>query len=155
MKIHQFDREQELPIALSSAWDFFSDPSKLDDITPPDLAFRTICGAGERMFAGQVIVHRIRILPLIETTWATEITAVEEQRYFIDEQRFGPYRFWQHLHRFEATDTGVRITDRVFYALPLDPFSRPAHSLLVRPQLEKIFEYRRKSLAARFGGENS
>jgi ligand-binding SRPBCC domain-containing protein len=37
----------------------------------------------------------------------TVITAVKENSYFIDEQRFGPYALWHHKH-FEATENGVK-----------------------------------------------
>ena len=30
--------------------------------------------------------------------WVTEITHVKDFEYFVDEQRFGPYKFWHHKH---------------------------------------------------------
>jgi hypothetical protein len=39
----------------------------------------------------------------------------------------------------------------VDYALPFDPFSRPVHPLMVRPQIETIFAHRCEVLAKRFG----
>lgn len=150
LKIHRFEQSQTLPISLEEAWEFFSDPRNLDDMTPPELAFRTQSGDDEPMFPGQIIVHRIRLLPGIWTSWVTEIVEVEDRTYFIDEQRSGPYRFWHHLHRFEACDEGVRMLDRVHYALPFHPFSAPMHGIYIRPQLERIFSYRRQILETRF-----
>lgn len=150
LRIHRFEQSQILPISLEDAWDFFSNPRNLDDMTPPELAFRTQSGDDEPMFAGQIIVHRIRLLPGVWTTWVTEIVEVEDRRYFIDEQRSGPYRFWHHLHRFETCEDGVRMLDRVHYALPFHPLSAPMHGLYIRPQLERIFSYRRQILESRF-----
>lgn len=151
MQIHRFEQIQILPITLDDAWAFFSDPRNLNEMTPPDLEFRTLSGDDETMFAGQIIVHRIQLLPLIWANWVTEIVEVSDRHYFIDEQRSGPYRFWHHLHRFETVAGGVRMLDRVHYALPFHPFSAPAHPLLVRPKLESIFAYRRRHLEQRFG----
>lgn len=152
MKVHRFEQTQVLPVSLDEAWAFFSDPRNLNDITPPELTFRTLSGDEEPMFAGQIILHRIQVAPLAWASWVTEITRVEDRRYFIDEQRSGPYRFWHHLHRFEACAEGTRMMDRVHYALPLHPFSAPAHPLFVRPKLERIFTYRRQFLEQRFPG---
>jgi ligand-binding SRPBCC domain-containing protein len=69
----------------------------------------------------------------------------------VDEQRFGPYRFWHHRHAFEAVDGGVRMTDLVHYALPFGPFGAIAHRIFVRRKLEWIFGFRKKVLAERFG----
>ena len=155
LKIHRLEQTQVLPVSLEEAWAFFSDPRNLDSMTPPDLAFQTESGDDEPMFAGQMIVHRIRILPRIWTTWLTEIVEVSEHEYFIDEQRSGPYRLWHHLHRFESCAEGVRMLDRIHYALPFHPFSAPVHGLFVRRQLDHIFAFRRRILEERFPGESA
>ena len=153
MKVRTFEQTQILPVSLEEAWAFFSNPSNLDGMTPPDLAFDTLSGDDESMFAGQIIIHRIKILPGVWSNWVTEIVEVDEGHYFIDEQRSGPYRFWHHLHRFEPCPEGVTMLDRVHYALPFHPFSAPMDGLFIRPQLEKIFSFRREFLERRFPGQ--
>lgn len=91
MKIYEFRREQILNTDLENAWRFFSNPQNLNNITPPSLRFKIISQLTERMFSGQIITYRIRILPFIFQQWVTEIKEVEELKFFIDEQRFGPY----------------------------------------------------------------
>ena len=103
------------------------------------------------MYEGQIVTYRIRIAPFVRVTWVTEIKCVEEGRSFVDEQRFGPYKFWHHRHEFEAVDGGVRMRDVVRYALPFGPLGSIAHALFVRRRLEWIFAYRKRVLAARFG----
>lgn len=118
MKLHRLETEQWLPLSLAEAWDFFSVPENLDRITPPDMSFEILSGAGERTFAGQIITYKIRPLLNIPMHWVTEITQVKEGEYFIDEQRFGPYRFWHHVHRFTEQDGGVLMQDTLHYGLP-------------------------------------
>ncbi len=36
----------------------------------------------------------------------------------MDEQRFGPYKFWHHKHIFNKVDSGVEMVDIVDYMLP-------------------------------------
>jgi ligand-binding SRPBCC domain-containing protein len=118
MKIHRLESEQWLPISLQEAWDFFSVPGNLDRITPEDMSFEILSGEKEPTFAGQIITYRIRPILGIPMNWVTEITQAVSGSHFIDEQRFGPYRFWHHLHRFSEKDGGVLMEDVLHYALP-------------------------------------
>ncbi len=151
MKLHTLEQKQTLPISLDEAWEFFSSPANLDAITPDDLGFHITSPLAGKMFDGQIITYRVRIAPLIHVTWVTEIKCVEECRAFVDEQRFGPYKFWHHRHEFEAVPGGVLMRDKVHYALPFGPFGAIAHALFVRRKLEWIFAFRRKLLVSRFG----
>lgn len=147
MKVHRLEQQQVLPITLAQAWDFFSSPRNLDAITPPELGFEITCDPGPRAYEGQILTYRIRVAPLVHFSWVTEIKCVEEGRSFIDEQRFGPYRFWHHRHGFEEVPGGVRMTDTVHYALPFGPLGSLAHLLFVRRKLQRIFGYRKEILA--------
>jgi ligand-binding SRPBCC domain-containing protein len=149
--LHTLSREQFLPISLQEAWSFFSSPRNLESMTPPDLGFRIIHCPAEEMHEGQIIEYRVKILPGLWVPWVTEIKAVEDGRCFIDEQRFGPYKFWHHRHLFEAVESGVKITDLVHYIMPLGPCGAIAHALFARAKLERIFDFRRTELERRFG----
>jgi len=98
-----------------------------------------------------IITYKVHPVLGIPNTWVTEITHVKEPFYFVDEQRFGPYKFWHHQHHFKETDNGVEMTDIVSYALPFDPFSRPINSLLVEKKVKEIFKFREKRLVEMLG----
>lgn len=93
-----------------------------------------------------IVAYEIQIAPHVKHTWVTEITQVQKPHYFIDEQRFGPYRFWHHQHHLKEITGGVEMTDHIHYALPFDPFSRWAVQLIIKPQLKQIFSFRREAL---------
>ena len=94
----------------------------------------------------------MRLAPLVIPRWVTEIQSVKPMESFIDNQLHGPYRLWHHLHRFEANEQGVLMTDLVHYALPFGPLGAIAHALYVRKKLERIFQFRKETLTAHFGG---
>ncbi|MEP4078675.1 SRPBCC family protein [Haloferula sp.] len=148
--IHVLEQEQFLPISLEEAWAFFSSPRNLDSITPPELGFRIESIRSNEMHEGQIITYKVKILPGVWIPWVTEIKAVDEGRSFVDEQRFGPYKFWHHRHGFEAVEGGVLMKDLVHYAMPFWPFGEVGHAAFVRPKLERIFGYRREILEKRF-----
>jgi ligand-binding SRPBCC domain-containing protein len=150
--IRRLEQEQFLPISLDEAWAFFSTPKNLEEITPDELGFEVQSGAEEPAHDGQIITYRVKILPGVRLSWVTELKSVEERVAFVDEQRFGPFKFWHHRHSFEEVEGGVLVRDRVHYDVGWWIFGRVAEAVFVRKQMEFIFAERRRVLAARFGG---
>ncbi|MDD2899613.1 MAG: SRPBCC family protein [Desulfuromonadaceae bacterium] len=150
MKPFVFERTQFLPISSETAWGFFSNPANLTKITPPGMDFRITSSPQNDMYAGQIITYTVRPLLRVAVNWTTEITHVEHPRFFVDEQRFGPYRFWHHQHRFREVEGGIEMSDLVHYLLPYDQFAGLVNRLFVAPRLRKIFDFRCAALQRMF-----
>ena len=142
---------QRLPISLMEAWRFFSDPRNLPRITPPSLGLEVTSDLPGEMYPGMIITYRVRLVPGVSVGWVTEITQVREPSLFVDEQRFGPYRFWHHEHHFREVEGGVEMEDIVHYALPFGKIGGVFGGPLVRRRLARIFAFRRRFLAGEFG----
>jgi len=153
MKPSALREVQRLPISLPEAWSFFSDPRNLPRITPPSLGLEVTSDLPGVMYPGMIITYRVRPIPWVSVGWVTEITHVREPVLFVDEQRFGPYRFWHHEHHFREVEGGVEMKDIVHYALPLGTIGRVFGGPLVRRRLERIFSFRRRFLVREFGLE--
>ena len=151
MKIYTLHSKQNLPIKLAEAWDFLTDPTNLKVITPDYMGFHILSGADRAMFPGQIIEYIVTPVLGIKTKWVTEITHVQESKYFVDEQRFGPYALWHHKHFVKEIEGGVEMEDIVHYKLPLGFIGELAHPFLVKPKLDEIFSYRTKKLEELFG----
>lgn len=152
MSTHSLHRTQEIPAPVEAVWTFFSDPSNLSLITPPDMGFEVLSEPqGPVIYPGQLIEYRVKPILGIPVYWMTEITQVERLRYFIDEQRFGPYRFWHHQHHFRETAKGTEMTDIVHYRNPLGFIGDWADQLFVRQRLRGIFDFRLKKVEEVFG----
>ncbi|MEO9482970.1 MAG: SRPBCC family protein [Ekhidna sp.] len=142
---------QQLPIGLSEAWDFFSSPENLAKITPEHMGFRITSEASAKMCAGQIITYKLSPVPGVKTNWVTEITHVDDGKFFVDEQRFGPYSMWHHEHHFVENEKGVLMTDKVSYKIPFGFLGHLAQFMFVEKQLKGIFEYRVEALKRMFG----
>ena len=151
MSFYSLKTEQNLPISLQEAWDFFSSPKNLSKITPKHMGFIITNQPSETMFEGQIITYKVSPLLGVKINWMTEITTVKDNEYFIDEQRFGPYSLWHHRHHFYEIDGGIKMIDEVNYKLPFGFLGSIAHRLFVRKKLKSIFEYREKVLFEMFG----
>lgn len=150
MRLYKLEATQRLRIPLHEAWSFFSDPGNLAAITPGSLGFRVTSDPPPTMYPGMIITYQVSPLLGVGMSWVTEITHVEEPRYFVDEQRFGPYRFWHHQHHFSEIEGGVEMRDIVNYAPPT-PAAGIIDRVLVGPRVRAIFDHRREVLAKRFG----
>lgn len=152
MPAHSIHRVQQLPVSIQTAWDFFSNPANLQTITPADMGFKVISTHhGEKMYAGQLIEYKVKPFFGIPLYWMTEITHVKDREYFVDEQRFGPYKLWHHQHHFKEIPGGVEMRDVVHYKLPFWFIGSIANGLLVKNKLKKIFDFRYRTVEEKFG----
>lgn len=149
MKIHELRSELWLPRPVAEIFPFFADAANLERLTPPWLNFRILSPPPIPMGAGTLIDYRI-VIHGIPLRWQSEITVWEPPHLFVDEQRRGPYRIWRHEHTFLERDGGTMINDRVRYAVLFDPM---VHCWLVRPDIERIFDFRTKRMRELFGAE--
>lgn len=151
MAIYQLHKKQQLPISVEEAWLFLSDPKNLKTITPDYMGFDIVSGESDKMYPGQIIEYIVKPILGIPIKWVTEITHVVENKYFVDEQRFGPYSLWHHKHFIKEIPNGVEMEDLIHYKIPFGFVGQLVHPLLVKPKLEQIFEYRQKKLIELFG----
>jgi len=144
MKVYKIEFKQTIPISIDKCWDFFSNPKNLKVITPSHMGFDILEEIDDKMYAGQIIQYEVKPIFGLKMHWVTEITHVDERKYFVDEQRIGPYKFWHHKHFFEETSKGVEMKDIVHYAIPYGIIGRLIHELYIRERLVHIFSYRKQ-----------
>lgn len=142
-------RRQWVPTSLDRVFGFFSDAANLEKLTPEWLRFQ-MRTPHVRMRQGARIDYQIRWheVPL---GWRTEIVCWEPPHRFEDLQLRGPYRLWHHIHRFAAVNGGTQLEDTVRYALPFGIIGCVMHSLMIRANIEEIFDYREKRIRELFG----
>jgi ligand-binding SRPBCC domain-containing protein len=147
LTVHVLRREQHLPPAPADVFPFFGDANNLEAITPPWLGFAVTTPGPIEMRSGTLIEYGLR-LHSVPVRWRTTIAVWDPPRRFVDVQIQGPYRLWHHTHDFEDDGRGGTIMrDTVRYALPLGVLGKVAHALLVRRDLEAIFDFRRDAIA--------
>jgi ligand-binding SRPBCC domain-containing protein len=139
-------REQVLDVPIEAAFEFFSRAENLEAITPPLLRFRITTPGPIEMRPGTVIRYRLRLRG-IPVSWLTRIEEWDPPHGFVDRQIRGPYALWHHTHTFEPLDADrTRMVDVVRYGHRLGPLGSLAERLVVRRDLERIFDFRRDSI---------
>jgi ligand-binding SRPBCC domain-containing protein len=167
----RFESEQWIPAPLGQVFAFFADPHNLPRIMPPALGTRLVklnlvpprfpagkvpprslrlAGAGTEM---TVAFRVIPYLPVHER-WIVNISQFSFNEFFHDVQKQGPFRRWEHTHRFEALMQGGRegtlIRDQVQYEVGFGLVGRTLEVLVFQRILHATFEYRKRALLTIF-----
>jgi ligand-binding SRPBCC domain-containing protein len=141
MALHVLRRKQFLPLPRTEAFEFFADAANLEEITPPWLNFRIVSPTPIDIRTGAIIEYKLswRGIPI---AWTTEIRKWNPPYEFVDTQIRGPYQLWHHTHKFEEVEGGTMMTDVVWYKVPGGPLGEIVHSMQVKRDVRKIFDYR-------------
>lgn len=139
-------RSLTLDLPRAEVFDFFADAANLERITPPQLSFKIVTPQPFEIKQGTLIDYKLKLRGL-PVKWRTEISVWNPPHSFTDRQISGPYKQWIHRHTFTAlSPTRTLIEDEVKYRLPLEPLGDAVH-LLIRRELDHIFDYRQKAVA--------
>jgi ligand-binding SRPBCC domain-containing protein len=146
MRVHTLTREQELPGTPEEVFDLFADARNLEAITPPLLRFEVVTPGAIEMRVGTLIQYRLRLHGL-HFSWLTSIQAWDPPHRFVDQQIRGPFALWHHTHELFPSGAGAtRMRDTVRYAIGFGPAGELAHRLLVRRDLDTIFDFRARKV---------
>ena len=152
MPHYQIHKTQKLAVSIDEIWEFISNPSNLKRITPPEMGFDITSGNGAAaMYAGMIITYKVSPLFGIKMNWVTEISQVEEKKFFIDEQRIGPYKFWHHQHKISKIENGVLMEDMITYQPPFGILGGILNAVMIKKSLNKIFDFRGQVLKEIYG----
>jgi len=149
MKLYSLNRSQTIRRPINEVFRFFENPENLKKITPKKLGFLLLTPTPIEMKQGTLIDYTIKVHG-IGMRWTTLITEFNPPYKFVDVQLKGPYSYWHHTHGFKTIENGTVMSDKVVYALPLRFIGRIVHALLVKRQLQKIFDYRAKIIKRHF-----
>jgi len=131
-------------------FDYFSNASNLEDLTPSFLKFKIASQSTPKIQQDTQFVYHLRVRS-IPITWISLILDWHPLTSFVDTQLKGPYRAWHHTHRFIPYQGGTLIEDEVYYALPNIPLITPLIQSFVDKDVRGIFEFRKQKITKYFG----
>ena len=147
-----FVKESVFPTSVEELFAFHERPEAFELLQPPwDRVEVVRPPAG--LEVGTHVEARVGVGPLRFAVVAEHV-AYEKNVRFEDVMLEGPFAHWHHRHLFREHEDGAVLRDEIEYAPPLGFLGRLVDPLLIRPRLERMFDYRhevtaREVLAAR------
>jgi hypothetical protein len=141
-----FERSLELPVPAAEAFAWHAREGAFERLKPPwqHLEVRHRDGPLEN---GSRVTFTVYQGPL-PLPWVAEHRDVVPGEGFRDVQVRGPFKRWDHHHRFEDLGDGTcRLVDRIDYRLPLAPLSSLVAGGTLRNDLDRLFRYRHRITA--------
>lgn len=150
-KNHIFISELWINKPKEELFEFFSNASNLNLVTPKWLSFEILTPTPIFIKRGTIIDYRLK-LHKFPIKWKTKITNWEPPFRFVDSQIKGPYKTWIHEHKFVDQKNGTLMIDTVEYKAPGRIFEPLINFLFVRRDVKRIFQYREQQFSAIFQG---
>ena len=141
-----FTARTELPVSARAAFDWHARPGALRRLIPPweDVSVESTTGG---IRDGDRVVLRIGLGPggLAGVRWTAEHRDFVDGERFRDVQVDGPFRYWEHTHRFSPVEDHPDrcvLEDAVRFLPPLGAAGRALGGPVVQGKLAAMFAYR-------------
>lgn len=151
MRIYRIYRRQELQMSIEHAWQFFSSPHNLNQITPSFFSVDITSPVPDDIYEGLMISYRMKAVLGIPMAWLSEVSHCEKPKRFIYQQRVGPFHFWSHEVSFTSNGEHTVLEDIVFYSMRWSWLGYLLHVLVIDNKLKRIFDVRQDYLLANWG----
>lgn len=148
MPIYEKRSVIDTPAPALFAW--HTRPGAFERLAPPWEHLRVVSRHGGISDGGRLTLE-LRRGP-IKTRWEALHRDFVEGKQFTDVQVAGPFKRWEHTHRFEPVgDARATLIDRVEYALPLGPLGALAGGPFARRMMDRLFAFRHRRIATDLG----
>ena len=136
-----FTKRSRIEASAREVFDWHARPGAFERLTPPweRVEIEERRGGIED---GARLVMRLGRAPL-QLRWVAEHRDYIDGRQFRDVQTSGPFKRWEHTHRFEPDgDSACILEDHIAYELPMGPLGELFGGQLTRTRLARMFRYR-------------
>jgi len=141
-----FVKKMRIAAPVADIFKWHARPGALERLTPPWDSLRVLKRNGD-IRDGDITTLEMKAGP-VPYTWIARHEGYRENVVFKDRQLKGPFKHWVHRHGFApGKNGGCVMEDRIEYALPFSPFSHAMAGRWLEKNLERIFDYRHRTLA--------
>lgn len=136
-----FVRRTRIAAPVERVFEWHERPEAFEKLTPPGEPVRILAQAGGIRDGGRVELA-IGRWP-VRIRWSAEHSGYEKNRQFRDTQVRGPFRRWEHTHRFEPDGPeGCWLEDHIEYELPFGRVGAWFAGRAIERKLDRLFRYR-------------
>lgn len=141
-----FHFETPLPFELEDVFAWHEKPGAFNRLLPPFAGVKVL-SKNHRLRVGDRVEFKHILFKDAGIQSEHEITYVEKNDSFVDEQIKGVFQAWNHLHKFRKTGSqSCTIEDIIRYKLPFESILGHLVNSKVARKLRRVFNYRKRIL---------
>ena len=140
MKPQRYVRRSEIPAPAEDVFNWHAREGAIKRLSPPWAPLKIISKT-PGVDTGTQVKLKIKTGPVF-SSWDAVHTACEPGRMFRDTQVKGPFRAWNHTHRFIPSGSHSIMEDSVEFAMPFPLDRWHVINTFIRNDLDRIFRYR-------------
>lgn len=143
-----FERRSLMPVSADEVYAWHRRPGSFARMMPPWNRVRVLDRTGVGFEDGSRLLFEVKLGP-VWRRWVAEHHGDVPGRQFADRQVEGPFKSWDHTHRFvPAEQLGSQLIDHIEFELPVAWLAGAAGDGQARKTLERMFRFRHARLAA-------
>ena len=135
-------RHIEIPAPVEEVFEFHLDVRNLLRVSPPFIPAK-LATFPERLGLGARIELRAQLGPMW-LEWSFEVSEFRPDERFTVRQLCGPLKSWEHVHAFEPTEGGTRLTDTVRYELRGGLFGHVVPPTVIHRHIRRTLRHRQR-----------
>jgi ligand-binding SRPBCC domain-containing protein len=145
--MHTFRRLTKLAAPREAVFAWHDRAGAFHQLTPPWVQMEVLRHDG--IADGAQVVVRLWAPKLpVAIRWELQHADYIKNEQFVDRQISGPFRSWEHTHRFIEDPAGCTIEDSISFDLPAPV---PFVAELIKAELKRLFDFRAEVLTTEFG----
>jgi len=144
-----YSRSTKIKSSTVDVFEWHTQPGAFERLTPPWIQTRGLEVHGMPPEPGSQVNFQTKFGPVWQR-WLAEHGPWIPGEMFSDTQKNGPFKMWEHTHRFFLDEAGTRLKDTVDYKLPfgiLGMLGTP----FARREIDRMFSYRHRVTAGDIG----
>lgn len=141
--MHDYQRQLQLPFSAEALAQWHQRPGAFERLSPPWQRLTLVKPSGP-IQDGATLIFKLQQGP-ISLTWEALHDQCIPGQQFRDVQRRGPFKQWEHTHKFISTgDHASELRDELRFKLPFEPISAALSPLIKRLMLDPLFTFRHR-----------
>jgi ligand-binding SRPBCC domain-containing protein len=135
----KFRHEFVARAGIDLVWDFFTDPTHFETISPVDLNERLIRTSNPKLVQGTEVWISTSLF--MARVWHATITKSTPYEY-VDSVKGSFFKCWTHTHRFVPIENGAtRVIDEIIFECRYGPIGK-IFEAVIASKLPDIFRFR-------------
>lgn len=140
MTLQTFIKRSNIKAPAEDVFEWHARKGAIRRLSPPWAPLKIISKT-PGVDTGTQVKLKIKTGPIF-SSWDAVHTACEPGRMFRDTQIKGPFKSWNHTHRFFPAGETSSLEDRIDFAMPFPASHSRLINNYIRKDLERIFTYR-------------